>query len=304
MFGVGKLIELVVPASSANLGAGYDVFGLALDGPRDKMVFERATETELEVGGEFGDCVPGSVLENSAGVVVERVLDDFGISEGVEVVIDKEIPPSSGLGSSAASSAGAAVGVDKLFDLGLGKQELLEYSAFGEEVAAGTKHYDNIAPLIYGGLTAYSDGEILSLEEPKFDLVIALPEETVNTGEARKDVPKSVSIEDVKRNVFYASSLIAGAIKNDIKLFGKGLRDEVVEPIRAEKQRGYKVIEEAASGSGALGLTLSGSGPATIIATKKPKEIEEAIRNSFEEEKIGCRVFITQPSSGIELIQK
>lgn len=288
-------IELEAPATSANLGAGYDVFGLALNKPTDYMRVEESDETEIVVKGEFGDRVPSEASENSAGVVAKEM------SKEVRVGIEKNIPPGGGLGSSAASAAGAAVGINELFGLGFGMDELLEFAALGERVAAGEKHYDNVAPALFGDFCIVDNG-LVNIEMPDFSFVIVCPEANNTTREARELVPKEVPIGDLKRNIGFASRLLIGVYEGDLELFGEGLNDVVVVPERAKEITGFDEAREAAYKAGAYGCTLSGSGPSMIAVGEDEEKIARAMQEALREEGVGSRTYFASPGDGVKLL--
>ncbi|PTD94709.1 homoserine kinase [archaeon SCG-AAA382B04] len=291
------MIKLKAPATSANLGAGYDIFGLALNKPTDHMKFERAKETKIELKGKYGEKIPEEVRENSAGVVINEMTD-----KGVRVVIEKNIPPGSGLGSSAASAAGAAVGINKLFDLGFSRREMLEFAALGEEAAAGEKHYDNVAPCLFGDFCLVDD-EVVSIEVPDFRFVVVYPNSSNLTSEARKLVPKEVEIDELKENVGFASKLLLGLYEEDLELFGQGLNDSVVVPARSKKIEGFEEARDAALGAGAFGCTLSGSGPSMIAVGRNEEKIGMAMQDALKELGISSEVYVAEPSKGVTILE-
>jgi len=303
-----KKIKVKAPATTANLGAGYDVFGLALDGPKDVMKIEKSRKLEIKVRGRSSEKIPEAVEKNSAGIVAKK------LGKNVKIKIHKNIPPGSGLGSSAASAAGAAVGIKELFDLRYTKKELVDIAAEGERAAAGEKHYDNVAPAILGnfciidvGLESTKnkneniDDKIISMDVPDFGFIVVLPKISNNTKEARKVVPEKISIEKVKKNIFYASSLVTGILKNDEKLFGKGLNDEIVQPQRSKRLKGFKKAREAALNVGAYGCTLSGSGPAMLAVGPDREKIGEVMKRAFKNEGVGAEIFYSSPGKGVEI---
>ena len=225
----------------------------------------------------------------------------------------KGIPPASGLGSSGASAAGAALAMNELFNLGLEKEELVRVAALGEVVAAGAVHADNVAPAIYGGFTAvlsYDPVKVLSLPPPRnVDFALAIPSILKgSTEEARKALPKKVRLPEVVRNISGASALVAGILTSNPKLMGLGmLMDNIVEPARARLFPCFREAKEAALRAGALGATLSGAGP-TVIAVVDPKRIDaasvaKAMEEAFRKCGIPSKPYVAKASKGAEVVE-
>ena len=188
-------LRVKAPATSANLGPGFDVFGLALMEPYDIVEAERIPDKRVEVEVLEGYRVPARPEENTGGYVALRMMEEFGLSEGVRLRIWKGIKPGSGLGSSAATAAAAAYLVNKLFNLGLSREELVRYAALGELVSAGAPHLDNVAPAIYGGFVMVSQEPRLRIchvdPPPDLGVVVVLPDvEKGSTRRAREVVPR------------------------------------------------------------------------------------------------------------------
>src|SRR6056297_112483 len=181
------MLTVRAPATSANLGSGFDVFGVALTHPSDVVRVERASETTISVTGAGAEYVPTDPEENTAGVVA-RELD-----APAHIRIDKGVRPSSGLGSSASSAAGAAVALNELYDRGLSREELVRLAAEGEAVVSGDAHADNVAPSILGGFTIATADGVQSVDT-SITLVACLPEIAVSTRDARQVVPETASM--------------------------------------------------------------------------------------------------------------
>jgi len=300
------------PATTANLGPGFDVHGLALDVMHDEVTVEACDKgVKIELEG----CSKGIPLEprrNSAGIVALELKKRFRISNGVKLKIRKGIPPSSGLGSSGASAAGAAVAINNAFKLNLRKEELIEVSARGEVASAGVAHADNVAPAVCGGFTvilSYNPIRVLEVPPPG-NLVFALAVPEVSKGStrrAREVLPTNVELRKVTRNVSGASAVVAGMILSNPKLVGYGmLGDVIVEPARARIFPWFKTVREAALEAGASGVALSGAGP-TVIAVVDPNEVNagkvaEAMRRRLEDSGVSSRSYLAKPTCGVEVI--
>lgn len=290
------MITVRVPATSANLGSGFDVFGAALDRPCDIVRVERADQTTIDVTGIGSQHIPTDPEKNTAGVVAEA------LDATVSISIDKGIRPSSGLGSSAASAAGVAVAINELYDLGLTKRDLIPYAAEGEAVVAGAPHIDNVAPAILGGFTIATP-ELVSQVDTRIPLVACLPDIVVSTEDARSILPSSAPIDDIVDTIGRASTLTVGMLRNDPVLVGQGMEDRIVTPKRAALIDGYKEVRRAALTAGATGVTVSGSGPTMLAACHRSdrRRIAAAMVEAFDAVDISARAYATAVGSGPEL---
>ncbi len=298
------MIKIIAPATSANLGAGFDAFGIALEQPCDVMKFKELEDgIEIKVRG-FG--VPSNPKKNVAGIVASAMLEKFDIEAGVEIRIEKKIRPKSGLGSSAASAAGSAFGLCTLFNLRLSRLELVELSVLGEKFVSGAAHADNVAACIYGGFTiaSYNPLNIIALKVPEnLEYAIALPEMEISTKKARAILPRKVNFENAVSNASSAASFIAGVCKKDIALIGRSMRDEIVEPIRKKHVPLYDEIKKVALAAGASGAAISGSGPAVVALCDSEKvdsdSVALAMKEVYEERNIKCEMFSGKIGRGI-----
>jgi len=290
------MLTVRAPATSANLGSGFDVFGVALVRPGDVVRVERARETTIEISGAGAEFIPTDPADNTAGVVA-RELD-----APARIRIDKGIRPSSGLGSSAASAAATAVALDELYDRGLSDEELVRVAAEGEAAVSGEAHADNVAPAILGGFTIVTDDGITTLDAD-LSLVVCLPETIVSTRDARGVVPDSVTMDQSVETVGNAATLVAGMARDDPELVGRGMADPVVTPARTELIDGYDAVESAAREAGATGLTVSGSGP-SVLAVCRPadrRDVAAAMVEGFSEAGVDARAYPTGVGSGAEI---
>ncbi len=309
--------EIVVkaPATTANLGPGFDVFGMALEYPSDKVTITPTSRNiKIEVSGLGADTIPTNPKKNTAGVVAEEILREFSLRTGLTIKLEKGILPSVGLGSSAASAAAVAFGLDRLFDLKLEKGQLIRLAAKGEVASAGFEHADNVSAAIYGGFTiirSYSPLEVVHLEFPQnLDVCIAIPEGPILSGKtekARSILPKAVSMEKLVHNVGHAAAIAAGFAMGDIDLIGRSISDAVVEPARAFLTPGYQKVKENALKSGACGVAISGAGPAMLAIVDRNKaavsNVAEAMREGFKSVKVGAETFCTRPGKGVSLLE-
>jgi len=287
------------PGTSANLGPGYDIFGIALSKPYDIISVEKTGNSgiTISVEGEKAEEIPTNVDENTAGVVAKKLMDDFKIESGIHIHIVKGIKAGSGLGSSSASCAGVAVAVNELFKMDLSKLELVKYSSLGEAVAAGAPHADNVAPAIFGGFTlttSYEPLEVLHIPV-ELEVLVALPNIQVSTKTARQILPKEIPIKSMVNNVGKAAGMIYALYNDDLEVFGRYMsKDAVVEPCRATLIDGYAEVKEKVKDL-VYGITISGSGPAIITIPKKEHviDIEKIFKEVWD-----CPVYYTKVGPG------
>ncbi len=290
-------LKVRVPATSANLGAGFDVFGMALGAPFDIIEIEKSDKTEIRVKGRSSEHVPTDLKKNTAGIVASI------LAKPVKIIIHRGIPISSGLGSSASPAAGVAFAVNELYDLGLSREELVRIAAEGEKAAAGAVHADNVAPAIYGGFVIVHK-RIISLMPSAIGIVAVHPDITVSTRRARSMLPKRLSLQDLCFNTGSAASMVFGMMKSDIKLIGESFENKVIEEVRSSLIKGYAEVKRSALEAGAAGVTISGSGPTMIAVCEMGgrEKIAEAMKQAFAESGIGSEAFITTIGRGVEII--
>ncbi|MCD6256128.1 MAG: homoserine kinase [Deltaproteobacteria bacterium] len=305
-------MRIKAPATSANLGAGFDVFGLALKEPYDLVEVTRIPEKNVRIKLVEGYEIPLEPEENTGGYVALRMIEDFDLPEGIELRIWKRIKPKSGLGSSAATAAAAAYALNKLFNLGLSREKLVEYAALGELISAGSPHPDNVASAIYGGFTMILSRNPLKIYavDPPADLgvVIVLPVvEKASTKKAREILPKMIELERYVYNVGMAASLVAGMSLGNIEMIKEGMNDLVVEPIRAKAGiiSEYEEVKELGRRLNA-GIAVSGAGPAIIgvIEKERRKVLAKELERLYTSKGYRCRVYITEPGPGVSELEE
>ena len=292
-------LKVRVPATSANLGAGFDVFGIALETPFDIIEVEKSQRTEITVTGRDSQHVPLDPRRNTAGIVASI------LGKTVKITIHRNIPLSSGLGSSAAPAAGVAFALNEMHALGLSREELVRVAAQGEKAASGAAHADNVAPAIYGGFVIVHKDKIISLMPKNIGIVAVHPDIIVSTRRARAILPKKLSLPDVSFNTGSAASMVVGMMKSDIRLIGESMGNRVIEETRSKLITGDARVKKSALHAGAAGVTISGSGP-TMIAVCRMNErenIAEAMSRAFSQSRIRSEAFITTIGKGIEIIE-
>jgi homoserine kinase len=290
------MLTVTAPATSANLGSGFDVFGVAFDRPLDVVRVERAAETTIEVSGVGSQYIPEDPERNTAGVVAAE------LDAPARIIIDKGVRPASGLGSSAASAAAAAVGLSELYDTAHTREELVRVAAEGEAAVSGSAHADNVAPAILGGFTVVREKGVESVDAT-VPLVACLPETVVSTREARRVLPERVDLEQMTETVGNAATLTIGMHRNDPELIGQGMDESVVTPARADLIDGYDEAVDAAKSAGATGVTVSGAGPALLAVTHSgdQRAVAASMVDAFEDQGIEARTFSTMIGSGAKI---
>ena len=290
------MLTVRAPATSANLGSGFDVFGVALDRPADVVRVEKADEISIEVTGVGSQYIPEDPDKNTVGAVAEA------LDAPARIEIDKGVRPASGLGSSAASAAAAAVGLNELYDRGHSREELVPIAAKGEAVVSGDAHDDNVAPSIMGGFTIATDDGVTKVDAD-IPLVACLPDIVVSTRDARRVVPESARVDQLVETVGWAATLTTGMHRDDPHLVGEGMNDTVVTPARAELIDGYSQVRDAALDAGATGVTISGAGPTVIAACEEGdrRAVGTAMIDQFNAVGVEARVYQTEIGDGATL---
>jgi homoserine kinase len=262
-------IKVFAPATVGNIGIGFDVLGLALERPGDEVIASKSNTPGVritKITGSGGK-ISHDPAQNTAGVAALSLLAHLGAeSQGIELEIHKKIPLASGMGGSASSAAAAVVAVHELLRAGMSKRELLPFAAAGERLVSGGIQLDNVAPSLIGGIVLTRDNasfDIHRLHAPK-GLYVAMvhPRMEILTQSARAHLKPEILLEQHVRQSANLAALVVALYNADIPLIGRCLHDEIIEPQRASTIPGFYEVKEAAMQAGALGCSISGSGPA------------------------------------------
>ena len=297
-------ITVRAPSSTANLGPGFDTFGLAIDAFYDEITL---TKTKSGITIITDDNIPTNPENNTAGLVVKNMKKKLKIKSGVEIQIKKGIPAGFGMGSSAGSAAATAVAFGKLFKIKLNSNQLVEFAGFGEKASAGTIHYDNVAASVLGGFVIVKTNplNVITIDSPmNLRMCVAVPKINVpkkKTKVSRGVIPKKVKLVDAVLNLSNASAIVAGFMKKDPELIGNSIKDVIVEPARQHMIPGYQKVKQNAIKAGAYGVTISGAGPSVIAFSKNSmdlKKISNAMSKGFKTAHIECETIICKPSKG------
>ena len=289
------MITVRAPATSANLGSGFDVFGVALSRPADVLRVERAERTSIEVTGIGSEYIPEDPAQNTVGAVAKA------LDAPAHIRIDKGVRPSSGLGSSAASAAGAALALSALYGRDLSRRDLVPVAAEGEAVVSGEPHADNVTPALMGGFTVAADR--MTSVDADVPLVACLPEIAVSTRDARRVVPDEASMDDLVHTVGRAATLAVGMCRSDPDLVGAGMEEQVVTPRRAKLITGYNRVREVALDAGATGVTVSGAGPTVLAACRRGRRqaVASVMIDAFVDHGVEARAYQTSIGRGAEV---
>ena len=297
-------ITVRAPSSTANLGPGFDTFGLAIDAFYDEITL---TKTKNGITIITDDNIPTNPENNTAGLVVKNMKKKLKIKSGVEIQIKKGIPAGFGMGSSAGSAAATAVAFGKLFKIKLNSNQLVEFAGFGEKASAGTIHYDNVAASVLGGFVIVKTNplNVITIDSPmNLRMCVAVPKIVVpkkKTKVSRGVIPKKVKLVDAVLNLSNASAIVAGFMKKDPELIGNSIKDVIVEPARQHMIPGYEKVKQNALKAGAYGVTISGAGPSIIAFSKSSfdlKKISAAMSRGFKTANIESQTIICKPSKG------
>jgi homoserine kinase len=297
------------PATVANLVCGFDILGLALEEPFDIMQLRLIEEPKVIINNKDKFDLPVDPLKNVAGVVLLSIIEKSGGKYGFELTVDKTIKPGSGIGSSAASAAGAAVAANHLLDNIFSTDELIQFAMNGEKLASGVKHADNIAPCILGGVTlvrAIHPLDIVAIPSPSLFVTVVHPQIEVRTSDARQILKQQVLLKDAIKQWGNIAGLVAGFLKNDLPLIGRSLEDVIIEPVRSILIPGFDEVKTKSKEAGALGGGISGSGPSVFMLSEN-KIIADRVAGVMNTvyEKIGLdhHIYVTKISNqGVRIV--
>ncbi len=296
-------IKVFAPATVANVSCGFDVLGFAVEQPGDELVLKKANHNRIEIVEITGDDgkLPRNPTENTATVAIQQFLEKLEISQGLEVSLHKKMPLGSGMGSSAASAVAGVFAVNKLLGEPLSVPELLPFAMEGERIACGAAHADNVAPSLYGGLVlirSYEPLDVVRVPMPK-DLFCVLmhPHIHIRTEDARAILKRQIPMSKAIQQSGNLAGLILGFTQSDYDLISRSMQDVIVEPVRSILIPGFDLVKKSALENGALGFSISGSGP-SMFALCKGKEIAEKVgasmKSSLKTLKIDSEIFISE----------
>ncbi len=296
-------IRVFAPATVANVACGFDILGFAIDQPGDEVIvrlIDKPGVYIVKISGDQGR-LPLAAEKNTVSVSILALLKHLKSNQGFEIELMKRMPLGSGLGSSAASTVAGVFAANILLGNPLAKEELLPFATEGERIACGSAHADNAAPALLGGfvlIRSYQPLDVIQIATPK-DLYCTVlhPQIEIRTEDARKILKKSILIKDAITQWGNIAGLIAGLMKSDYDLIRRSLQDVIIEPIRSILIPGFHEVKQAALASGALGCSISGSGP-SLFALSSTREVAskagdamQAVMNSLN---IASEIYISK----------
>lgn len=263
-------VEAFAPATVSNLGPGFDCLGLSLQEPGDRVRMREMEEPGVRLLGIEGDegRLPRDIEKNTATAALDRMLKLYAPQRGIELELYKGLPMGSGLGSSGASACAALVAANKLLGLHLGQETLVDLARYGEQVACGVGHPDNVSPCIFGGMVLIASLEplrVLPLPKPEnLWIVVYTPGCVLKTADARAVLPQKVPLSACVRHAASLALLIHALHTKDHLLLGEAICDHIVEPARAGLIPGFLSAKTACMEAGAIACSISGAGPTTF----------------------------------------
>lgn len=311
-------VRVFAPATVANVAVGFDILGFPVDAVGDTVTVEKTIPREeqapsvslADVDGISVD-LPRDPAKNTATYPLMRLVDDLGLPFGFRVSVRKGIPLSSGMGGSAASSVGALIGANALLDRPLPRERLLKYALLGEELASGSPHGDNAAPCLLGGLTllrSLDPVEALRIPVPEgLRVVLVHPHRELDTRSSRGVLPKEFPLREFVAQSSRLAAFLASCYTDDLDLMGGSLKDLLIEPRRASLIPAFHSVQRAALQSGALGCSISGSGPSVFALCRNDSDAEkarQAMTSAWDSAGIPCDAWIGPVSlSGARVLE-
>jgi homoserine kinase len=295
-----KTITIKAPATIANLVCGFDILGLALEEPYDVMTLTRKDSPGLTIKhiDEYG--LPEKPEDNVAGAALLALMEAYETKLGFELTIDKRIKPGSGLGSSAASAAGAVYAANKLIENAFSNDDLIKFAMNGEKVASGVKHADNITPCLLGGVTlirSIHPLDIIKIDAPELFISVVHPQIEVKTSDARQILKEDISLKKAIKQWGNIAGLVAGLMQKDYELIGRSLEDVIIEPVRSILIPAFNEVKAKCIEAGALGGGISGSGPSIFMLNKDQETaliVEDIMKNIYTRVGIEFKTYVTK----------
>ena len=303
-------IKIFCPATIANLSCGFDVLGLCLDTAGDEMIIRKSSTKGVRITKIVGADLPLETENNVAGVAALALLEEVETEFGFEIEIYKNIKAGSGIGSSAASSAGAVFGINELLGQPFTRKELVKFAMQGEKLASGNAHADNVAPALLGGFTLVRCSnplDIIKIDSPsELYATVVHPQIELKTSDARSVLKQTVSLKSAITQWGNVGGLVAGLYTQDYELIGRSLHDEIVEPLRSVLIPGFDLIKKRAYENGALGSGISGSGPSIFALSKgeaTSQKIAKAMSIVYDEMKLPYEIHVSKVNDqGMKII--
>ena len=295
-------IKVFAPATVANVACGFDIFGFAVDSPGDEIIVRKSNLPGVRIKAIVGDegRLPKEAERNTAGIAIQTYLKHIESDQGLELILHKKMPLGSGLGSSAASAVAGVFAINELLGRPLKQIDLLPFAMEGERLACGSAHADNVAPSLMGGfvvIRSYNPLDIITINTPaQLFATIVHPEIEVNTKDARHILKNEVSMKNTIIQMGNVAGLIAGLMKPDYDLIGRSMVDVIIEPIRAILIPEFSEVKQAALDAGALGCSISGSGPSMFALSRDQPtalRVGNSMQAAFQAVGIGSELYVS-----------
>ena len=281
-------LTIFSPATVANVSCAFDIMGFAVEQAGDRMTFRKTVEKGIRIVMKNYRELPSEPEKNVAGVVALAMIEKRQPDFGMVIEMEKGILPGSGIGSSGASAGGAAFGVNKLLDEPFGKTELVQFAMLGEALASGVAHADNVAPNLFGGFTLVRSTrplDVIPLHTPeRLSVSLIHPLIEVKTKNARNILKKSLLLKDAVIQWGNVAGLVSGLFMEDFDLIARSMNDGIVEPVRSMLIPMFDELKQAALDAGALGCSISGSGPSVFALSADlatAGKVTEAMRKIY-----------------------
>lgn len=297
-----KKIKVFAPATIANVGPGYDILGLSLEGVGEYLEMELLDSDEILIHPipDYPD-LPLSVNENIAGIVSQAILNELGVKQGLSIKIQKAVKPGSGLGSSGCTAAATAYALNKLLGKPFPTERLVEFAMLGEKATSGKAHADNVAASLMGGfciIKSYVPLQILNIPFPEdMQIVVVHPQIEVKTADSKKILKEEMAMQDVISQMGNIAALISGITTSNYGWIKVGMKDLIAEPIRSYLIPGFAQAKSLAIEAGALGCSISGSGPAIFAFCEdehQAKKIGDRWRDFYAELEIDSIIYLSK----------
>ncbi len=304
-----RVVKIHSPATVANMVCGFDILGFAVNEPYDEMQIRFSEKPGITIINDDEYNLPTEPEKNVAGAALIAMMEEIEPGFGFELTIKKNIKPGSGVGSSAASAAGAVVAANRLLNDRFDQETLVRFAMNGEKLASGVKHADNIAPCIYGGVTLIRSIfplDIVPLTAPVLYVTIVHPQIEVKTSDARSILKHKVLLKDAIKQWGNIAGLVAGLLKSDFELIGRSLEDVIIEPVRSILIPGFDQVKQRSKEAGALGGGISGSGPSIFMLSKDQSTafaVEKEMKSVFEKFGLDHHTYVTTMNhSGVQFV--
>lgn len=293
-------IKIFSPATVSNVCCGFDVLGFAINGIGDELTISKSQSSGVKIKDINGFTVPKEVDKNTATIAANAMLNNLGINDGFDLVINKKIKPGSGIGSSAASAVGAVYGINELLDRPFEKNQLLKFAIKGEFISASNAPADNVASALYGGLVLVNNKEdyrVTKLPAPaNLHAVIHHPLIEINTHTSRLSLPKSIKLNNVSNQLASIAGFIHSLHTSDLELMKSSLKDYLVEKNRSIYVPIFDKVKKVAELNNALCCSISGSGPSIfslVSSINQAQKLKTLIDKEYINEKVKFNSYIT-----------